>query len=407
MGTQAWIDETTDIEDCDILIGIFWKRFGTQTPDAKSGTEHEFRKAYESWKRNGYPQIMMYFNQSYHTLTSKEEADQLGQVLEFKQNFPREGLFWTYKGEEEFKNIVRNHLTQYILKVTVPDSKTHTSEPVTKKPTRISPPIDEQVSLWLQAGGSRRTLTEKTYAFIMKDFREALQEQGLDLNSQDASAIVSLVTMWADRGVKGSKVASSTYMQKVYIISSFYGYAVTQGWIETNPLETIEKRGYLLLMEQKPLSPKKLKLASRKFPAIHSQVNGIMRSFVFCSLVGCPVPELTGLRCGDICITDGEITIKYQQKGGIKGEQTLRQATAQALTDYLAMLYSNGYSATDPVWLSFARNESKGQPLTKPGVSDILKKYLGTSKVESTRLTHLEMKEEVGLTGIEKKLGLI
>lgn len=146
-GPQAWIDQTTDIEDCDILIGIFWKRFGTPTPDAKSGTEHEFRKAYKSWKQNGHPHIMMYFNQSYYTLTSKEEAEQLGQVLEFKQNFPREGLFWTYKGEDDFKNKVRNHLSQYILEVIIPDSKTYNSEAVTKKSTRISPPIDEQVSL--------------------------------------------------------------------------------------------------------------------------------------------------------------------------------------------------------------------------------------------------------------------
>jgi hypothetical protein len=29
------------IADSDVVVGIFWKRFGTPTRDAQSGTEHE------------------------------------------------------------------------------------------------------------------------------------------------------------------------------------------------------------------------------------------------------------------------------------------------------------------------------------------------------------------------------
>lgn len=47
-GPQGLIDPILHIEDCDLLIGIFWKRFGTQVKDAKSGTEHEFKLAYEA-----------------------------------------------------------------------------------------------------------------------------------------------------------------------------------------------------------------------------------------------------------------------------------------------------------------------------------------------------------------------
>ena len=83
------------------------------------------------------------------------------------------------------------------------------------------------------------------------------------------------------------------------------------------------------------------------------------------------------------------------------------QATAKALTDYLSMLYSNGYSITDPAWPSLARNGSKGHPIKMSGVSEILEKYLETSKVESTRFTYLAMTEKFGLTGIEKQLDLI
>jgi len=113
-GPQGLIDPILRIEECDILIGIFWRRFGTPTSDAKSGTEHEFRLAYETWKQKGSPQIMVYFNQKPYNPKSREEADQWGQVLEFRQNFPKEGLWWPYKGKAQFEKLVRNHLTQII-----------------------------------------------------------------------------------------------------------------------------------------------------------------------------------------------------------------------------------------------------------------------------------------------------
>src|SRR5271167_4917978 len=83
-GPQGLIDPILRIEDCDLLVGIFWKRFGTPTDDGKTGAEHEFEVAYETWKKHGHPQVMVYFNQKPYTPQSKEETDQWGQVLEFR-----------------------------------------------------------------------------------------------------------------------------------------------------------------------------------------------------------------------------------------------------------------------------------------------------------------------------------
>jgi HEAT repeat protein len=113
-GPQGLIDPALKIEDCDILIGIFWKRFGTPTEDAQSGTEHEILHACEARQRNHRPQIMVYFNQKAYTPTSKEEIDQWGKVLKFKESFPKEGLWWQYKGKAQFERLLRNHLTQLI-----------------------------------------------------------------------------------------------------------------------------------------------------------------------------------------------------------------------------------------------------------------------------------------------------
>jgi hypothetical protein len=77
-GPQGLVDDFLKIDDCDVLVGIFWKRFGAPAADAASGTEHEFQIAYETWKKNLRPQIMMYFNERHYSGRTKEESDQRG-----------------------------------------------------------------------------------------------------------------------------------------------------------------------------------------------------------------------------------------------------------------------------------------------------------------------------------------
>jgi tetratricopeptide (TPR) repeat protein len=115
LGPQGLIDPKLKIADCDLLIGIFWRRFGTPVSDAKSGTEHEFRTAYEAWLKNkSKPQIFVYFSQKAYTPKSKEETDQWGLVLQFKKDFPKEGMWWDYKNNGEFERCLRNHLSQFV-----------------------------------------------------------------------------------------------------------------------------------------------------------------------------------------------------------------------------------------------------------------------------------------------------
>jgi hypothetical protein len=113
-GPQGLIDPILRIEDCDVLLGIFWKRFGAPTTEASAGTEHEFLRAYAAWQQHGRPQIMVYFNQRAATPKTRAETDEWGRILEFQERFPKEGLWWPYRGKAQFERLVRNHLTQFL-----------------------------------------------------------------------------------------------------------------------------------------------------------------------------------------------------------------------------------------------------------------------------------------------------
>jgi len=123
--TDAWPGVGQDAQDVikrqiglyDIFVGIMWKRFGTPTRRAGSGTEEEFEQAYSLWSKYGRPRIMLYFNKAPFFPSSADEVEQVAKVLAFKKKAGDKGaLYWEYNGPEEFENFVRQHLTQEILR---------------------------------------------------------------------------------------------------------------------------------------------------------------------------------------------------------------------------------------------------------------------------------------------------
>ncbi len=142
-GPQGIIDPILKIEDCDVLLGIFWRRFGTPTKHALSGTEHEIRAAIESFKKRGRPQIMMYFKETDFFPRTREEIAQFGLVLQFREDFPKEGLYWTFKEEPEkgtptFERLVLTNLTNFIKsRFPLPGAELVSSSPTTDDQTFV------------------------------------------------------------------------------------------------------------------------------------------------------------------------------------------------------------------------------------------------------------------------------
>ena len=109
LGAQAHIDETLRIPECDLLIAIFSRRFGTPTGNFGSGTEEEISQALQSWDEKGSPEPVIYFDTSSFTPTSPEEELQMQKLEDYKtqlHSMPNSPLVGKYEGAKRFRAVV-------------------------------------------------------------------------------------------------------------------------------------------------------------------------------------------------------------------------------------------------------------------------------------------------------------
>lgn len=104
----------------DIFVGVMWKRFGSPTGVAESGTEEEFRIAYAEWEKDENLPILFYFSQKQYQLRTPEEVHQCGKVLAFRSELEEKGLVWEYLDELDFANVARPHISRLILEMELP-----------------------------------------------------------------------------------------------------------------------------------------------------------------------------------------------------------------------------------------------------------------------------------------------
>jgi hypothetical protein len=187
-GPQGLIDGILKIDECDILIGIFWKRFGTPIQDGTTGTEHEIMTAYESWKSKRTPKIMMYFKQK-EFMPNSSDLKQMEGVLNFKKNIPKEGLYWSFK-EEEFESLLRQHLTRVI-------------EIIVKEEQEVSPQIKNR--------------TETTQTPDLKITLTNSSEISKHLQVDDVNSIVDIIADLAYNSTEDSSVIFKNWMERADI----------------------------------------------------------------------------------------------------------------------------------------------------------------------------------------------
>ena len=96
------------VDSCDILIGVFWTRIGTLTPEAESGTVEEIERAAAEGKR-----CIVYFSNK-PALQLSVDQKQHERLEKYKEELNQRGLTCLYVDTSEFKEKVFHHITSTI-----------------------------------------------------------------------------------------------------------------------------------------------------------------------------------------------------------------------------------------------------------------------------------------------------
>ena len=273
------------------------------------------------------------------------------------------------------------------------------------------PTLDDTVALWLKEKISRTDSedTRKSYEPAIAQFRALLQHADTDLDG-DPRFISMMAEGWAGHATRKEKIAPTTFNHRLAIISSFYEYAIKHGVLEKNPMKLVDRRpgaakNYAHPLEQKDVQERLQNIDQRTLSGLRDYA-----LLLLALTTGRRSKELASLRLGDIQITDSKAVVTWQRCKGAKIMfDDLQPRTLTALVTYLGAVYGNfaELPADTPIWLSFAWNDTKGMPIGKAAISDICKKWLGTSKVHATRHTFAIAMEAAGakLSDIGARLG--
>ena len=192
--------------DYDIFIGVMWKRCGTPTRTAASGTIEEFRRARERRKQGHLPRIMFYFCEQPIPIPDQEEIEQLSAVVKFRDEIAAEGLTWSYPTHDQFSEHVRGGLLRAIRDILREESDTPSAAD-TGAPSIVNPAaraaLDElaeqyeQIRRDMPSGGPRtRRMTEVFSSMRAK-----------------AASVVPLLTQFEQSPSAGSRLAAIAILQ--------------------------------------------------------------------------------------------------------------------------------------------------------------------------------------------------
>lgn len=93
------------VDNCDILIGVFWTRLGTPTDDHTSGTVEEI----ERFHKVGKP-VMLYFSNAKQS-PAEIDLDQLHALREFRKSVAHKALIEEFSDQVELRDKIVKHIT--------------------------------------------------------------------------------------------------------------------------------------------------------------------------------------------------------------------------------------------------------------------------------------------------------
>jgi hypothetical protein len=113
---QALIDP--ELDAADVVLAIFWNRFGTPTSAGTTGTESEVLRSLKRWSRLRRPQVMVYFCQR-PALLDRPALEHRLMLLDFRERISPLVLAADYEDVQEFAWRVRDDLFLTIARLCV------------------------------------------------------------------------------------------------------------------------------------------------------------------------------------------------------------------------------------------------------------------------------------------------
>ncbi|MBX2854947.1 MAG: DUF4062 domain-containing protein [Rhodobacteraceae bacterium] len=101
-------------QDYDIFIGVMWKRYGTPTSAAGSGTIEEFERALARREETNRPTIMFYFCDEPFAPPRGEDLAQFNKVAAFRDKMEQTGYILSYPERARFRDHVRSGLLRAV-----------------------------------------------------------------------------------------------------------------------------------------------------------------------------------------------------------------------------------------------------------------------------------------------------
>jgi len=104
------------VDAASIFVGILHRRFGRPTGIAESGTEEEYNRIEQRWKKEDpKPEVMIYFKKIPPEDLIKP-SKQLEQILAFKERISTTDLYKEFETERELEEFVQDALHDWIYK---------------------------------------------------------------------------------------------------------------------------------------------------------------------------------------------------------------------------------------------------------------------------------------------------
>lgn len=253
--------------------------------------------------------------------------------------------------------------------------------------------------------GSQRT--ERAYRDTLTRFRYALQNVGLDLDS-DPARVADVVQVFCSQSWgNGEEVSAGTFNQRAAIISSFYQFAHKRRLLSgENPVDLVERRPSNDYDSAHALEPAEVADA---LAAIDRTTLAGKRDYALLATAlytGRRLSELLNMTWGDISWSNGLATVTFPRaKGAKKMIDQLPASISRAILEWTEAAHKSPTGDTY-LWVSVSNN-SFGRKLSKTGASQIVSRHLGTTKFHTTRHTMASAMEQTGapVSEIQQRLG--